>query len=304
MKYFALVAAVAQLNLAVSAQAHGSHQDMDVEVKNDITSEALGSGIYLFKGLGGNIGVSVGEDGVFVIDDKFARFAEEIITDIRALDNGPIRYVVNTHYHGDHTGGNAEMKAAGATIVAHDNVRKRMGMTFENRILGRTQQASPEEQWPVVTFSENMTFHFNGQVVHVSHMPNAHTDGDAVIYFEQANILHMGDNYFNGMLPYVDVDGGGSLQGMIEAQSRAIDMIGEDTQIIPGHGPMATTADLVKSRDMLVDIQSRVKSRMDAGQSLDTILHDNPLVEYADLAGGFIDLDSMVRITYRSLSGK
>jgi len=172
-------------------------------------------GFYMLLGPGGNIGVSVGEDGVFVIDDKFSRFADQIVEQIRAITDAPIRYVINTHYHGDHSGANAEMKESGAIIVAHENVRKRMGMSFENKAFGQTVQATDPKLWPDITYSENATFHFNGQTVHAIHTPNAHTDGDSILFFEEANVLHMGDNFFFGLFPYIDVDGGGSLSGMI-----------------------------------------------------------------------------------------
>ena len=273
------------------------------EVKKDIISEQLADGLYLLTGPGGNIGVSIGDDGVFVIDDKFDRFGQQIIDEIASLSDQPIRYVINTHYHGDHTGANAKMKTVGATIVAHDNVRARMGMTFENLAFGRTVEATDPEQWPTITFSENMTFHFNGHTVEALHAPNAHTDGDSVIFFKEANLVHMGDNFFFGMFPYVDVDSGGSLQGMIDIHDRVLAMIDDDTQVIPGHGPMANKSDLENTRNALADIQSRVKAQMDAGAELDTILSARVLEDYKDLAG-FIDEDNMVRIAFRSLGGK
>ena len=156
--------------------------------KSDITTQKLSEGMYMLLGPGGNIGVSVGEDGVFVIDDKFARFADQIIAQIKGITDQPIRYVVNTHYHGDHSGANAQMKAAGAVIIAHDNVRKRMGMTFENKAFGRTVKAVEASLWPNLTFSDRATLYFNGQTVTAIHTPSAHTDGDSIIYFKEANL--------------------------------------------------------------------------------------------------------------------
>ena len=244
--------------------------------------------------------MSVGEDGVYVIDDKFSRFADQIIYRIGEISNEPIRYVLNTHYHGDHTGANAEMKETGATIMAHDNVRKRMGMTFENKTFGRTVKAVDASLWPTLTFSDTATLHFNGQTVKAIHVPKAHTDGDTIVHFAPANIIHMGDNYFNGMFPYVDVDGGGSLQGMIAAQTKAIELSDKETQIIPGHGPMATKADLTKSRDTLVDILARVSTAKAKGLSMDAAVKAVPLNDYKDLAS-FIDQDKMVRTAYRTI---
>jgi glyoxylase-like metal-dependent hydrolase (beta-lactamase superfamily II) len=272
------------------------------EKTSAITAKQLADGMYLLMGPGGNIAVSTGDDGVFVVDDKFDRFADEIIDQIASVSDKPIRYVINTHYHGDHTGGNGALKDVGAVIVAHDNVRTRMGKTFDNKLWNSTVEATEPRQWPVVTYSDTATFHFNGQAVEALHVSAAHTDGDSLVHFKGADILHMGDNYFNGMFPYVDIDGGGSLQGMIDAQTKAINMAGPNTQIIPGHGPMASRDDLTKSRDTLIDIQSRVKARMDAGDSLETILDDKILTDLKDFAA-FIDEEKMVRIAHRSLGG-
>ncbi len=288
---------------STTPDATAAEQSETAEVRKEIFSEKLGEGLYLLTGPGGNIGVSIGDDGVFVIDDKFDRFADQIIGEIASLTDQPIRYVINTHYHGDHTGANAEMKQVGATIVAHDNVRSRMGMTFENLQWGRTIEATDPSKWPTLTFSDKMTFHFNGQTVKAVHVPSAHTDGDTIIHFKEANLVHMGDNYFNGMFPYVDVDGGGTLQGMIAAQSKVIEHSDENTQIIPGHGPMANREDLIQSRDILQTIHDRIKSEMAAGSSLDQMKTKKVLSDYNHLSG-FIDEDGMVTIAFRSLGGK
>mgnify|MGYP000185295038 CR=1 FL=1 len=268
--------------------------------KKDITTQELGNGFYMLLGPGGNIGVSVGKDGVFVIDDKFARFSDQIIGQISAITDAPIRYIVNTHYHGDHTGANAQMKEAGVVVVAHDNVRKRMGMTFENKAFGRTTNATDAALWPDLTYSENATFHFNGHTVHAIHTPNAHTDGDSILYFEEANILHMGDNFFFGLFPYIDVDGGGSLAGMIASHGKALGLINDETKVIPGHGPLATKADLTKTQEMLKTIEKRVKAEIARGASLDDILEKDILADYAEYAS-FIDKDNMVKIAHRSI---
>lgn len=268
--------------------------------KQDITTQELGNGFYMLLGPGGNIGVSVGEDGVFVIDDKFSRFADQIIGQIRGITDAPIRYVINTHYHGDHSGANAEMKETGAVVVAHDNVRKRMGMSFENKAFGRTVNAVDEALWPDLTYSENATFHFNGQTVEAIHTPSAHTDGDSILYFKEANILHMGDNFFLGLFPYIDVDGGGSLAGMIASHERALELVNDETKIIPGHGPLAVKDDLIKTLQMLKTIEKRVKDEVKRGASLDDILKKDILADYAEFSS-FIDKDNMVKIAHRSI---
>lgn len=290
-----LLSAVAASLTLTATPSFGQSKDAP-----QIKTEKISDGLYRLTGPGGNIGVSVGDDGVFVIDDKFARFGDQIIAQIAAITDQPIKYVINTHYHGDHTGANAKMKDVGATIVAHDNVRKRMGMTFDNKLWGSTVKAVGEDKWPTLTFSDTSTFHFNGEAVKVVHTPHAHTDGDSIVYFTSSNVLHMGDNYFNGMFPYVDIDGGGSLQGMIAALTKGLEMSDDDTKIIPGHGDMATKADMTATRDKLVEILSRVKAAKKDGKSKDDMLKDGLLSDMSSMAA-FIDEDKMIRIAYRSL---
>ncbi len=297
--------ALSAFALPATAFAHQHQAKSDATEpapKMDITIDDLGNGFYRLAGPGGNIGVSIGVDGIFVIDDKFDRFADQIIAQLRTLSDAPIRYVINTHYHGDHTGANGAMKDAGAVIVAHDNVRARMGMTFQNTLWDREVEATDPHQWPVLTFSDTATFHINGQTVQVMHTPAAHTDGDSIVYFKEANVLHMGDNFFHEWFPYVDIDAGGSLQGMIASHDTALAMIDEDTQVIPGHGNMATKQDLQNTRDMLVDILARVKKAAEAGQSVDDMIDAKILSDYSAF-DVFIKQDDMIRITYRSYKG-
>ncbi len=263
----------------------------------------LGQGIYMLVGRGGNLGVSTGADGVFVIDDQFAQFAPAIIEEIGTLSDGPIRFVANTHYHGDHTGGNEAMRDTGASIVAHDNVRVRMSTPQENKLWDRTTPATGEKAWPTITFSETMTFHFNGQTIDVVHVPKAHTDGDSIIYFREADVLHMGDNFFNGMFPYIDVDGGGNVAGMIAALDRGLELGGANTKIIPGHGPLSKPSDMKAARDRLADIQARVKKGIDSGQTMQQMIDAKILSDYSAFAS-FIDEENMIRIAFRSLTGR
>ena len=270
---------------------------------DDLRTASIGNNLYVIFGPGGNIGVSVGDDGVLLIDDKFQRNADGILAQVKGLTDAPLRYVLNTHFHGDHTGSNAQMAAAGATLMAHENVRTRMGITFENKAFGRTIKAVDESLWPTETYDGMTTLSFNGHTINLHHTPNAHTDGDSIIHFVQANTIHMGDDYFNGLFPYVDVDAGGSLVGMIASHNKALSLANDETSIIPGHGPMATKADLTAARDMLQTIHDRVQARIDAGESLNTILEANILQDYAQYAS-FIDEKNMVRITYRSITGE
>jgi len=273
---------------AANAQSKPSSGPME-----KITSTDLGNGLHMLNGPGGNVAVSVGEDGVLVIDDKFARFGGQILDIISSLSDGKIRYVLNTHHHGDHSGGNDVLAKTGAVIVAHDNVRNRLA----------SDKADEPGYWPVLTYSEAATFHFNGQAVKIVHTPKAHTDGDSVIYFEGANLLHMGDNYFNGMFPYVDVKSGGSLQGMIAAQETGLSMINNGTTVMPGHGPIATYADMRESVKILKDIQNRVQAGIDKGQSVDVMIKAGVLSDYKDLVS-FIDEAAMIRAAHASLTGK
>lgn len=299
-----LLGACSAASTAEQTQSETSQPAPTAEVNApDISTETIAEGFAVLKGPGGNIGVSLGDDGVFVIDDKFARFSDQIIARIAELTDAEIKFVVNTHYHGDHTGANAEMRETGATIVAHDNVRARMGMRFENRAFGRVTEPTDPALWPNLTFSENATFHFNGHTVKVIHVPSAHTDGDAFVYFEEANILHMGDNFFHGMFPFVDVDGGGSVQGMIDAHSVALGLSDENTKIIPGHGPMATVDDLRKAQDILKTVQSRVQAGIDAGNDADKMVADGILSDMSEY-DGFMKQEHMIRISHRSITGE
>ena len=268
-----------------------------------LRTESIGNNLYVIFGPGGNVGVSVGDDGVLLIDDKFEKNADGILAQVKGLSDAPLRYVLNTHYHGDHTGSNAQMAAAGATLVGHVNVRNRMGMTFENKTFGRTTQAVDESLWPTQTYAANDTMTFNGLVVNMLHTPAAHTDGDSIVHFVNANTIHMGDNFFNGFFPYIDVDAGGSVKGMIASHDFALSLADDETRIIPGHGPISSKADLQAARDMLQTVHDRVAARIKAGDSLDTILESNILQDLAKYAS-FIDETSMVRITHRSITGE
>ena len=277
--------------------------EVKAPAKPNITSQKLGEGLYMLLGPGGNIGVSIGDDGVYMIDDKYARFGQEIIDVVGALTDKPITYVLNTHHHGDHSGANAEMKSVGATVVAHDNVRSRMGTSYTNKAFGREQAARDEALWPTLTFSNEMTLWFNADEVRAIHTPAAHTDGDVIVHFVKQNVVHLGDNYFRGMLPFVDVDSGGSLQGMIKAQKIAYDLSDSNTQIIPGHGGLATKADLGESIKRLQAVHDRVKARKDAGENLETIIAADPLADMTALEA-FIKKPGLITATWRSLGGE
>lgn len=287
---------------AAEPQAAPQQAAAEAPAKPNITSQKLGEGMYMLLGPGGNIGVSIGDDGVYMIDDKFARFGQEIIDVVATLTDKPITYVLNTHHHGDHSGANAEMKAVGATVVAHNNVRTRMGISYTNKAFGREQAARDAALWPTLTFSDELTLWFNGDEVRTIHTPAGHTDGDSIVYFANANVVHLGDNYFRGMLPFIDVDSGGTIQGMINAQQIAYDLSDANTQVIPGHGALATKADLGESIKRLQAVHDRVKARKDAGESLQAIIAADPLADMTNLES-FIKKPFLITAAWRSLGG-
>ncbi|MBC2778231.1 MBL fold metallo-hydrolase [Parasphingopyxis marina] len=291
MTRFAPLTALAMI-LAAPAAAQDA-QMADVE----ITATQLTPGIAVLFGRGGNIGVSYGEDGTVLIDDQFAPLTARIQAAIADLGAEPVRFLINTHWHGDHSGGNENFGEAGALILAHENVRIRMA---ENGAEGRTV---PAVALPVVTYEDGLKLHLNGDTVHVIHMHNGHTDGDSIIWWENANVVHMGDLFFNGgSFPYIDRDSGGAVQGVVQAATRVIDMTDAETRIIPGHGPMATRADLIAYRDMIGALMGQVESAIAAGRTLEEIQAMNFPADYADREGGFISGEQFIGFIYESLT--
>jgi cyclase len=287
--------ALAALLLTFAASAAAQAPNMD---NVQIRVERIAPGVAILFGRGGNIGLSYGSDGNILIDDQYAPLTERILAAIRTLDPDPIRFVINTHWHGDHTGGNENVGRTGAVIVAHDNVRRRMSM--DQVVRGEAVRPSPTGALPVVTFSEGVTFHLNGDDIRVVHVEHAHTDGDALVYWTRANVLHMGDTFFNGLLPFIDLDSGGSIDGAIVAVEAGLALANDGTVIIPGHGPIARRADLVRYRDMLVDLRSRVGQGIAAGRTLDAIKAERHADGYGP-PDGFISPDALIETIYRSL---
>ena len=290
---------VTALAVATATATATAQQDMSrVEVK----AQRVAGNVYMLTGRGGNIGLSVGDDGAFLIDDQFGVLSARILKTVSELTPDPIRFVVNTHWHGDHTGGNQKMAEAGAILVAHENVRRAMSIDHFMAAFDRTVAASPEAALPVVTFSESMTFHFNGDEIRVHHVAPAHTDGDAIVIFRDANVIHMGDTYFNGMYPFIDVSTGGSIAGMIAAADTALDLADDETQFIPGHGPLSGVAELRASRAMLQAVHNRVRALITQGRSRDEVIAAAPTREYDEAWGnGFLDPPTWVGIVYDSM---
>jgi len=271
--------------------------------KVEIKTEKLTDNMYVLFGAGGNIGILVGEDGVIMIDDQFAPLSEKISTAIAKISDQPIKYLLNTHWHGDHSGGNENFAKKGAMILAHQNVRKRMseGLT---RSPERVTPPAPEIALPVITFSKDLSLHLNGEDILAIHVHNAHTDGDAQMYFPKSNVLHMGDTYFKGRWPFVDIQSGGSIDGYIKAVNHALFLVDEETQIIPGHGSMSNRAELMAWRDVLATVRTRIKMAMANGQSLAEIKASDVLKEWEDYGSGFINNERFIESVYNSLGEK
>jgi len=271
--------------------------------KVEITSAKLAEGVYMLQGAGGNIGLSVGADAAFLIDDQYAPLTPKIKAAVAALTSKPVKFVLNTHWHGDHSGGNKDFGEAGTLIVAHENVRKRMSTEQFIEAFGMKTPPSEPAALPVVTFADSVTFHLNGDEIYAFHVAPAHTDGDSVVQFRKANVLHGGDTFFNGMYPFIDLSSGGSVNGMIAAADRMLALAGDGTKIIPGHGPLGTKADLKAYRDMLATARDRVAALVKAGKTLEETTAAKPLAELdAKWGQGFLKADPFVSILYKDLS--
>ncbi len=259
--------------------------------------------IYMLSSpVAGNIGVSIGDDGVAIIDDQFAPLAPKIRAAIALLSDKPIRFVINTHWHGDHTGANESFGRNGAIIVAQGNVRKRMAAKQIGSLSGRETAASPAAALPIVTFAESTTLHYNGDDLEVTHLPAAHTDGDVIIRWRKANVLHMGDNFFVGDYPFVDNNSGGTYNGMIAAVEWALASIDDNTQIMPGHGPLSNKKGLQEYRDMMVTVRERVLKMIKQKKTLEQVVAAKPTADFdAKWAGSFWKPDQWVGRVYADL---
>ncbi len=298
MRRITLVAWLTLLTLSLHAQG----PDFS---KIEIKAEKVAGNVYMLYGVGGfaggNIGVSVGPDGTVLVDAQFEPLVPKIEAALKGIAPKPVRVVLNTHYHGDHTHGN-KVFGRTATILAHENVRKRMAedTSFDNQ----PNTSAPPHALPIITFSERATVHLNGEDIRGIHTPHAHTDGDTVVYFTQSNVIHMGDNFFNGMFPYIDLDGGGSVKGYIAATRQVLREAKADVKIIPGHGTLATPDDLKKFLAMIQDSVAIVRRGVRAGRTLEQLKRRKVLAKYDAWSWQFITTDRFLETLYKDLTRK
>lgn len=263
--------------------------------KVEIKVHSVAAGIYMLEGAGGNIGVSVGDDGIVIVDDQYAPLAPKIKAALAGITDQPVRFVLNTHYHGDHTGGN-EIFGETAPVVAHDNVRVRMAEGMPSRKI----EPAPGGALPVLTFNDRLTIHLNGEEIRAVHLPHAHTDGDSVIFFTGSNVVHMGDLFFNERFPFIDIDSGGSVDGLIAGIESLLPKIADDAKVIPGHGPLGTKGDLQSYLAMLRETRDLVRAGLAAGKSAEQMKEEKVLAKWDSWSWGFISADRFIDTLARS----
>jgi len=292
-----LTAALAALVLAAPSLA----QDWS---KVEIETTQVAEGVYALKGAGGNLGLVVGEDRAFLIDDQYAPMVPKIRAAVAAITDKPVSFVLNTHWHGDHTGGNEAFAGAGTLVVAHDNVRTRLSSDQVMAAFDRTVPAAPKGALPVVTFNDRVSFHVGGHTVQAIHVPSAHTDGDAIVRLPETNVIHTGDLVFYGLYPVVDYSNGGSLKGMADATAKLMELSNEDTRFIPGHGPVVINRQqLAEYLQMLRVVHARLEKLIGEGKTLDEVIAARPTAEFDEQWGkGFLPPDRWVRINYMGMA--
>ena len=292
---------------ATAATWGGQGQDFS---KVQIKATKVSGSIYMLEGAGGNIAASIGEDGIVIVDDQFAPLAEKIQASLRSLGvtDKPVRFVINTHYHGDHTGGNAPFANSGSTVIAQDNVRKRMatGGTAGNGPGGSVHvDSKPAEKTalPIITFEHDVTVHLNGEDIRALHFPAGHTDGDSIIFFPKNNVVHMGDDFVRYGFPFIDVNSGGSVQGMIAAMEKATAQLPADVKVIPGHGQLSNLDDVREFTKMLRETSAVVQKALDEHKTLAQMKQEKILEPWKKWSGDFVNTDAFIETLYNSLTG-
>jgi glyoxylase-like metal-dependent hydrolase (beta-lactamase superfamily II) len=280
-------------------------QDRDFS-KVEIKVTKVAGNIYMLEGAGGNIGASVGEDGIVVVDDQYAPLADKIQAALKGITDKPVRFVINTHYHEDHTGGNAYFQKQ-APIIAHDNVRKRLeggGTAGTGGSMHFEAKPQPKEALPIITFDHDVTVHLNGEDIRALFFPAGHTDGDSIIFFPKSNVVHMGDDFVTYGFPFIDVSSGGSINGMIDAVEKVIAQLPPDVKIIPGHGPISNLDDVRAYLTMLKATREVVEKALKEGKSLDQMKQAKILDPWKKYSGEFISEDAFLETLYNSLTGQ
>jgi cyclase len=284
------------LALALAALPAMAQQDFS---KVEIKVIPVAGNIYMLQGAGGNIGVSAGPDGILIVDDQYAPLAEKIRAALKGINPGQLRFILNTHWHGDHTGGNATFSSEGE-IIAQENVRKRL--STDQTVMGEKVPASPPAALPVITFEDKVSVHFNGEEIKAIHFPHGHTDGDSIIFFTKSNVVHMGDDFFTGRFPFVDIGSGGSVQGMTANVAKVIAQVPANVKIIPGHGPLSTIDDLKAYHRMLVETTAVVQKGIAARKTLAQLKAAGLPDEWKEWGSGFIKTDVWIETVYNSLT--
>src|SRR6266536_3484185 len=294
---------VAALVLFAGSLLFGQEQDFS---KVQIKVSKVAGNVYMLEGAGGNIGASVGDDGIVVVDDQYAPLADRIQAALKGITDKPVRFIINTHYHGDHTGGN-EFFQRQAPIIAHDNVRKRLetgGAAGNGGSLRMEQKAQPKGALPIITFDHDVTVHLNGEDIRALHFPAGHTDGDSVIYFPKSNVVHMGDDFVTYGFPFVDLETGGSVEGMIAAVDDVVAKLPADVKVIPGHGPISSLEDVRKFSAMLKDTLAAAQKALQQGKTLDQMKQEKILDPWQKWSGDFVKTDGFIETLYNDLTGK
>lgn len=285
------------------ATANAQQQDFS---KVEIKVTRVSGNIYMLEGAGGNIGASVGEDGIVIVDDQYAPLADKIQAALRSITDKPLRFVINTHYHFDHTGGNESFQKS-APVIAHDNVRKRLesGGTLGNGgAVKFDSPPSPKAALPIITFDHDVTVHLNGEDIRALHFPSGHTDGDSVVFFTKSNVVHMGDDFVTYGFPFVDLSGGGSVEGIIGACEAIIKQLPADVKVIPGHGPVSTLDDMRSFVTMLNETRAAVATAIKAGKSLEQLKQEKVLAPWQKFSGPFIGADAFIETLYNDQMGR
>ena len=305
MTRLVMILAIAAVTMFLGRPASAQDQDFS---KVQIKVTKVSGNIYMLEGAGGNIAASVGEDGIVIVDDQFAPLADKIQAALKDLGvtNKPVRFVINTHYHGDHTGGNEPFNNAGSTIIAHDNVRKRLetGGTAGNGASVKIEnKPAAKAALPVITFEHDVTVHLNGEDIRAMHFPSGHTDGDSIIFFPKNNVVHMGDDFVRYGFPFIDVASGGSVQGMIDAMEKATAQLPADVKVIPGHGALSNLDDVRAFTKMLKETSGVVQKALDGHKTLDQMKQEKILAPWEKFSGQFVNTDAFIETLYNSVTG-